>query len=139
LEAAGREYYEARKIIMTGNSQGLTLTYNRFNDPEERDSAILNLRLLHAAIDSVVVDAYGWTDLHPLAIHEREWEDDNGERPGPWRLRWPEEERDEVLARLLELNRRRKEDENQPTSRNSSSRGRRQRANAPLDAPSLLI
>ena len=37
LELAGREYYEYRAALMVKNDQGLTTTYNRFHDPEERD------------------------------------------------------------------------------------------------------
>ena len=38
LELAGQEYYEFRAALMVNNNQGLTATYNRFHDPEERDS-----------------------------------------------------------------------------------------------------
>jgi hypothetical protein len=45
-------------------------------------------------------------------------EGENEEEPGggrrrkkPWRYRWPDDFRDEVLARLLELNRQRAEEE----------------------------
>ena len=36
LEAVGKEYYEFRAELMVGNNEGLTKTYNRFHDPNER-------------------------------------------------------------------------------------------------------
>ncbi|NWG14810.1 MAG: N-6 DNA methylase [Acidobacteria bacterium] len=114
LEAAGKAYYEFRAALMIRNNEGLTKTYNRFHDPDERDPDILKLRELHAAMDRAVLDAYGWTDiptgcefLLDYDIDEEEW----GDRKKPWRYRWPDEVRDEVLARLLELNARREQEE----------------------------
>jgi hypothetical protein len=120
LEHTGREYYEFRAELMVKNNEGLTTTYNRFHDPEEDNPDILRLRELHAAMDRAVLDAYGWTDIHPkgeflLDYEEEENEEDNGprRRKKPWRYRWPDEIRDEVLARLLELNRQRALEEGQ--------------------------
>jgi hypothetical protein len=103
---------------MVRNNEGLTKTYNRFHDPNETSPDILNLRELHAAMDGAVLDAYGWTDLKPtceflLDYEEDDEEDDGGtsKRKKPWRYRWPDEFRDEVLARLLELNKKRAEEE----------------------------
>ncbi len=107
LEAAGREYYEFRAALMVRNNEGLTKTYNRFHDPDERDPDILKLRDLHAAMDRAVLDAYGWSDIDTTCeflldydIDEEEW----GDKKKPYRYRWPDDVRDEVLARLLELN-----------------------------------
>jgi hypothetical protein len=92
LESAGSSYYQLRAVLMARKDEGLTKTYNRFHDPDERDPDILKLRDLHAAMDRVVLDAY--------EIDEEEW----GDKKKPWRYRWPDDVRDEVLARLLELN-----------------------------------
>jgi hypothetical protein len=107
LEAAGRAYHDFRCALMVRNDEGLTKTYNRFHDPDERDPEILKLRELHAAMDRAVLEAYGWTDiptgcefLLDYEIDEEEW----GARKKPWRYRWPDEVQAEVLARLLELN-----------------------------------
>ena len=61
-------------------------------------------------MDRAVLDAYGWTDiptdcefLLDYEIDEETW----GPKKKPYRYRWPEEVHDEVLARLLDLNRRR--------------------------------
>ena len=105
---------------MIRNNEGLTKTYNRLHDPDERSPEILKLRELHAAMDRAVLDAYGWTDLKPTCEFLLDYEEDEDEddapskgrgRKKPWRYRWPDDFRDEVLARLLELNRQRAEEE----------------------------
>ncbi|MYF93516.1 MAG: hypothetical protein F4184_16010 [Gemmatimonadetes bacterium] len=107
LEAAGDAYYDFRAALMVENNEGLTKTYNRFHNPNEDSSNIIHLRNLHIAMDRAVLDAYGWTDLPTDCeflldheIDEEEW----GNRKKPYRHRWPNDIRDEVLARLLELN-----------------------------------
>jgi len=124
LESAGRDYYDFRAALMVRNNEGLTKTYNRFHDPDERSPDILKLRELHAAMDRAVLDAYGWTDLKPTCEFLLDYEDEEDQelatsnqelptrhRRKPWRYRWPDDFRDEVLARLLELNRQRAEEE----------------------------
>ena len=136
LELAGREYYEYRAALMIRNDEGLTKTYNRFHDPEERSPDIHQLRTLHAAMDRAVLAAYGWPDivtgewraksgsagpLQPLECEfllDYEEDEDESETTGkkrkkkkPYRYRWPDEVRDEVLARLLALNAERAEQE----------------------------
>ncbi|AVH68333.1 Eco57I restriction-modification methylase domain-containing protein [Nostoc sp. 'Peltigera membranacea cyanobiont' N6] len=118
LEAVGKTYYEYRAALMVRNNQGLTDTYNRFHDPDERHPDILQLRLLHAQMDRAVLDAYGWIDISTdctfLLDYEDEEDDENTskrQKKKPWRYRWPEEIHDEVLARLLELNQQRAEAE----------------------------
>ncbi len=119
LETAGRAYYEFRAASMIRNNEGLTKTYNRFHDPDERSPDIIKLRELHAAMDRAVLDAYGWTDLNPTCEYLLDYEEDEDEnesagprrRKKPWRYRWPDDFRDKVLARLLELNRVRAEEE----------------------------
>jgi hypothetical protein len=122
LEAAGRDYYEFRAALMVRNNEGLTKTYNRFHDPNERSADVARLRELHAAMDRAVLDAYGWSDLTPTCEFLLDYEEEEEERSGgmnsparrrkkPWRCRWPDDFRDEVLARLLELNKRRAEAE----------------------------
>lgn len=109
VEPIGREYYEHRARLMVANHEGLTRTYNRFHDPDEDDGAILHLRRLHDAMDRIVLDAFGWSDIPTGGqfIHnsqEEDLEDLPVRRKRHWRYRWPDEVRDEVLARLLALN-----------------------------------
>ena len=99
---------------MIERNEGMTKTYNRFHDPYETDPEIVRLRELHAAIDRAVLDAYGWRDvstdcefLLDYEIDEATW----GTKKKPYRYRWPDETRDEVLARLLALNTERAEEE----------------------------
>lgn len=106
-EIAGRSYDSLRSALMVENGEGLTDTYNRFHDPNETDPRVLQLRELHDAMDRAVLDAYGWTDVRPTCeflleyeIDEEEW----GHKKKPYRYRWPDDVRDEVLGRLLELN-----------------------------------
>ena len=121
LEAAGEAYYDFRADLMVRNGEGLTKTYNRFHDREERDPDIVELRRLHAAMDRAVLDAYGWTDI-PVRCKfpEHEGEDDEPLQGGRDRYRWPNTVRDEVLSRLLELNAERAEEEEE---RRAAKRG----------------
>jgi hypothetical protein len=114
LEVAGKPYYEFRSALMIKNNQGLTKIYNRFHDPDECDSKVLKLREMHSVMDRAVLDAYGWSDipihcdfLLDYEIDEEEW----GNKKKPYRYRWPDDIRDEVLARLLELNAKRAREE----------------------------
>ncbi|MDE0038711.1 MAG: N-6 DNA methylase [Gammaproteobacteria bacterium] len=107
LESAGATYYDFRAALMIDNDEGMTKTYNRFHDPDERDPRIVELRRLHAAMDRAVLDVYGWDDiptdcefLLDYEIDEETW----GRKKKPWRYRWPDDVRDVVLARLLALN-----------------------------------
>ena len=115
LEAAGKAYYKFRANLMIRNGQGLTKTYNRFHDPTERDTVIVKLRELHAELDRAILDAYGWTDVPVkcefLLEHEND-ADANSRRKKPHRYRWPDEVRNDVLGRLLNLNAVRVRDQN---------------------------
>ena len=133
MAEAGHRYYLARSDVMAESGEGLTKTYNRFHDPHEQSSEILHLRELHAAMDRAVLEAYGWDDLAAAARceflldYEEEGDRDLGSgfgeesqsptpkpqsrRRKPYRLRWPDDFRDEVLARLLELNEQRHKEE----------------------------
>ena len=107
LEDAGRYYYDFRAALMEQAGEGLTKAYNRFHDPHENAPEIATLRGLHAAMNRAVLNAYGWHDISTdceflldYEIDEEGW----GARKKPYRYRWPDAIRDEVLARLLELN-----------------------------------
>ena len=84
--------YDFRAALMAENGVGLTKTYNRFHDPGER----------------AVLDAYGWRDFPTrcqfLLNHEPDKEEMSGRRRKPWRYRWPDTVRDNILVRLLALN-----------------------------------
>jgi hypothetical protein len=151
LEAIGERYHQFRAELMVSNNEGLTSTYNRFHDPAETSSGLLELRRLHGEMDQAVLNAYGWSDVPtacgfgldyldseedaqlPDELQERIdsgelffWEADEsldfqgqlqaygaitGRRKLPWRYRWPDAVRDDVLARLLALNAERYEEE----------------------------
>jgi len=104
LKEIGSEYYDYRAELMVRNDEGLTKTYNRFHAPGETSPDIHRLRELHAAMDRAVLDAYGWTDVPTdceFIPDFTEEDDDGNEIPKNIRYRWPDEVRDDVLARLL--------------------------------------
>jgi hypothetical protein len=111
LEEAGRVYDEFRASLMVKNDEGLTKTYNRFHAPDERSADIEKLRDLHATLDRAVLDAYGWHDLRPACEFLLDYEEEDGKKKKPYRYRWPNETREEVLARLIALNQARHQEE----------------------------
>jgi hypothetical protein len=151
LETIGERYHQFRAELMVLNNEGLTSTYNRFHDPAETSSGLLELRRLHGEMDQAVLNAYGWSDVPtacgfgldyldseedaqlPDDLQERIdsgelffWDAGDaldfqgqlqaygaitGRRKLPWRYRWPDAVRDDVLARLLALNAERYEEE----------------------------
>jgi N-6 DNA Methylase len=144
LEAIGERYHQFRAELMVNNNEGLTSTYNRFHDPAETSSDLLELRRLHGEMDQAVLAAYGWSDGAPpgplnspcgFGLDYLDLEDDaqlpddlqehidsgelffwepdvacaieaqlraygavKGKKKLPWRYRWPEAVRDDVLA-----------------------------------------
>ena len=153
LEEVGRVYYDFRAQMMIRHQQGLTTVYNWFHDPNSECPEIPELRRLHDAMDRAVLDAYGWTDIQPRCefipeFEDAEDEDDEG-RPvrKKYRYRWPDETRDEVLARLLELNRQRAIEEGQTppeapafgsAAKPATGHGRKKKAASGEALPSLL-
>ncbi|MDB5310765.1 MAG: SAM-dependent methyltransferase [Gemmataceae bacterium] len=143
LEAAGKAYYEFRADLMVRNNEGLTKTYNRFHDPNESSADVLKLRELHDLMDRAVLDAYGG-DLAKLTVPPCEFlldyeDDDEGDeetgkrqRKKPWRYRWPDAFRDEVLALLLELNKQRAEQEQLTAPAEKPKRASGRRRTTPL-------
>jgi hypothetical protein len=142
LEKAGREYYDFRAELMIKQNEGLTKTYNRFNNRYEISPEVVRLRDLHGEMDRTVLDAYGWADIDPkcefLLDYEQEDEEDGG-RKKPWRYRWPDEIRDEVLARLLALNAQRAEEQRlagaASDGKHSKTRSQRTKRIAATQAP----
>jgi hypothetical protein len=161
LEAIGERYHQFRSELMVRHNEGLTSTYNRFHDPSESSSGLLQLRALRQEMDQAVLEAYGWSDALTQAITENphqtpcgfgldylDLEDDfqlpeqlqeridegnlffwdandaldfqghlraagavKAKKRLPWRYRWPDSVRDDILARLLALNAERYEEE----------------------------
>ena len=115
LEDAGQAYYDFRAELMVRNNEGLTRTYNRFHDPDDRDPLIARLRDRHAEMDRAVLDVYGWDDIDTTCeflldyeIDDEEW---SSRQRKPWRYRWPDPIRDDVLSRLMALNEERATEE----------------------------
>jgi len=144
LETIGEHYYQFRSELMIANNEGLTSTYNRFQDPAETSSGLMELRGLHGEMDQAVLNSYGWSEVSTACgfgldyldleedaqltddlqqrIDDGElffWDSDEacafeakvraygavkGKKKLPWRYRWPDAVRDDVLALLLALN-----------------------------------
>jgi hypothetical protein len=119
LGQVGSTYNDIRSQLMQHENKGLTTIYNWFHDRDCDEAGILGLRELHDTVDRKVLDAYGWSDIQPKCefipeFEDEDEEDENGrQRKKKYRYRWPDEVRDDVLARLLELNRRRAVEEGQ--------------------------
>lgn len=117
LLEAGETYYTFRSSVLSDNAEGLTKTYNRFHDPDESKENILILRQLHRALDQAVFLAYGWNDLVPayefiLDYEENEnLDNDSRQKKKPYRYKFSSGLHDEVLARLLKLNKDRHDEE----------------------------
>ena len=149
LRATGEEYYTYRADLMVRTGKGLTETYNAFHSKPETDYEIVKLRELHAKMDRAVLDSYGWSDLKPRLDFILDYEDkqndesDSNDRKKPWRYRWVDEDRDEVLARLLELNHTRAEEEAQSApaasrTKTAVKRGRKSSKSAQIVSTSLF-
>ncbi len=178
LEAIGERYHQFRAELMVSNNEGLTSTYNRFHDPAETSSGLLELRRLHGEMDQAVLYAYSWSDVLTQAIADNphhtpcgfgldylDLEEDaqlpedlqeridggdlffwdagdaldfqgqlqaygaiTGRRKLPWRYRWPDAVRDDVLARLLALNAERYAEEQLQGVAESKKKTRKSRA-----------
>lgn len=141
LNSIGKTYYEFRSALMLKNQWGLTPTYSRFHDPNERGPEITRLRQLHSEMDVSVLAAYGWGDIPTacefLVDREQDKDDDNSIQKKSWRYRWPDEVRDEVLARLLALNVERAEEERLQLG-DRTTKGRSKRAATPVSEPVLF-
>lgn len=109
IEELGKMYSVLRQEIMILNSEGLTKTYNRFHSSSEESEVIAKLRSLHEQMDQAVLNAYGWSDLRPVPEFLADYDDDAGD--ASYRLRWPDNIRDQILGRLMELNARNAADE----------------------------
>ncbi len=115
LETIGEAYHEHRRKLMLETQKGLTKTYNDFHDPECKTPGIVRLRELHVQLDNAVRDAYGWSDLD--LAHGWQKTEETHEKKGKkihritWRYTISPTARDEILRRLLDLNRQRHEEE----------------------------
>lgn len=99
LEDIGNRYHEHRAALMRETKLGLTKTYNRFHDKEDKTPGIVKLRELHVEMDEAVKLAYEWDNLKlGHGFHET--------KQG-MRYTISEAARVEVLDRLLELNHKR--------------------------------
>ncbi|MBK8752316.1 MAG: N-6 DNA methylase [Candidatus Competibacteraceae bacterium] len=103
LENIGERYYAHRQTIMQTRREGLTATYNRFHNANDRAPDIQTLRDLHIEMDRAVAAAYGWQSLElNHGFHDT--------KQGV-RFTVSEAARRELLDRLLALNHQRHREE----------------------------
>ncbi len=89
---------EFRRQLMVNEWIGLTTLYNRIHDPTNQDQPIRQMRALHRDLDHAVRAAYDWDDLNlDHGFHTV--------RGAGVRYTFAPEAADEILDRLLELNR----------------------------------
>ena len=93
-----RNLDEFRRQLMISEQIGLTTLYNRIHDSTNQDRDIRQMRALHRDLDHAVQAAYGWDDLDlNHGFHNV--------RGAGVRYTFAPETADEILDRLLELNR----------------------------------
>ena len=137
LAASSVGYFRHRSSMQVTLRLGLTQLLGRFNNRDDvEDDELALLRSLHDAMDRAVLDAYGWTDIQPRCEFILDYVDDEDDNPGkpskkskPYRYRWPDDIRDEVLGRLLELNAERAQAE--ALAGNGAKRKKRKKPAAP--------
>ncbi|WP_421577616.1 DNA methyltransferase [Shinella sp. M31] len=100
----GQAYQNHRSALMVASDEGMTKTYNRFHDSNERSEPIQHLRELHQEMDRAVLRAYGWHDLADELCPDFLSEENENDHTYQGRYFWNAEGRDRVLARLLALN-----------------------------------
>ena len=122
IASAGETLDSCRSSLMIDRDLGLTDVYNLIHDPTERsDERIQQLRDLHVRLDLAVRDAYGWSDLDlGHGFHDV--------RGQGVRFTFSPEATDEVLGRLLELNKERYEAEVAAGSHTRAKKTRPRRA-----------
>jgi len=106
------QYYTLRARIMAEHQVGLTSVFNWFNDPNCENHEIAALGDWQEKLDRAVLKAYGYSKIKTDCRFMPEFEDEeeaDGDRPRrkKYRYRWPDDMRDEVLAELLDLNKKR--------------------------------
>jgi hypothetical protein len=120
LDVVGKKYLVHRAHLMLERGEGLTDTYNRFHDPNDKDADIESLRFLHIQMDKAVAAAYGWQDL--------DLGHDFHETTQGIRYNISDAARRQVLTRLLKLNHHRYEEEVRQGLHEKAEKKRRKKA-----------
>ena len=104
LQRLGIRLEEERGAVLCQEQIGLTEYYRRLNDPDEESIEVLDARSLHQALAAEALCTYGWSDLDPTLTFRKM-------KNGQQRFTFVAGVTDEVLDRLLELNKERYEAE----------------------------
>ena len=132
VESVGKALDDHRSRLMIERELGLTSVYNLVHDPDLRsDEDIKRLRDLHVRLDVAVRDAYSWSDLDlGHGFHDV--------RGQGVRFTFSPSAADEVLDRLLELNRKRYESEVAAGSHERAKKPKKARSRVTAGQGSLL-
>lgn len=112
---------DLRASLMARRVLGSTDLYNCVHDPDDASADIAELRDRHASLDAIVAEAYGWADL--TLAH------DFHDTPLGVRFTICESARQQVLQRLLELNHKRYQEE-QDAGEHDKKKGAAKKAKA---------
>lgn len=98
-----RRFHDLRQKIMRERGYGLTALYNDYHHPQVQTREISDLRNLQQEIDRLLATSYGWDDL-VLTLEHRQTNQGS-------RYSLSAEHSEQVLTRLVALNRQRYEEE----------------------------
>lgn len=107
IEMVSKNLLSVREnIFSSGRFRGPTDLYNHYDNPDNSDPVIQELRQAHIELHNAVLDSYGWGDLKSEWVFDRPWicKTNRFVPPAPIRK--------EILLRLAKLNHQRFESEN---------------------------
>lgn len=112
LRKMSLDFYTKRQNYLLEKNIGLTKFYNLFHDPDCTSLEVISFREEQIKIDTQILELYGWEDLKLIYDFQLDYiVDEDSKRKKPWRYKFTPEVHDEILARLLELNQERYEEE----------------------------
>jgi hypothetical protein len=107
LETVGEEYFLCRQSMMDRAGRGLTYIYNRLHDETDKGEEIVRLRYLHVKINESVLKSYKWDDI----VVKYEFRGVPELLNGKVLFTISTDTRDEILLRMLKLNKVQHEEE----------------------------
>lgn len=127
LQTIGEEYFRCRQSVMESAGRGLTHVYNRLHDETDDGEDIIRLRKSHVKINESVLKSYEWDDIDLKYQFRGLPELLNGKVL----FTISADARDEILLRLLKLNKLRYEEESSVQDKEWSNATRTKQQVAP--------
>jgi hypothetical protein len=123
LVELGSHFYKARMSLMESSGEGLTKLYNKVHDEADKTQSILDFRDLCISLDQMVMKAYGWCDLNlDYGFHNVAYLPEGKNT----RYTFSEAAREEILYRLVMLNKERHESEEKGAAKKIPTRANHQ-------------